>query len=121
MAYTLYVKTSQYTSVLMYHYVGIHEAAECSSGSKSRMLLNNSKGRKLDLAQDDCLRSVSVKAVSLSSMPSPVSREGSAFWDIMKFGTSQQAADRSLPQCIKLALQPLSREISVQCTANKWN
>ena len=44
-------------------YVGIYEAAECSSGTKSRMPLNNVKGHKLDLAHDGCLRRV--EAVSL--------------------------------------------------------
>ena len=79
MVHTLDVKTSQYTSVLMYHYVGIHEAAECFSGTKSRTPLNSSKGRKLHLAHDDCLKSVSMETISLWSMSSPVNRGGSAF------------------------------------------
>ena len=72
MARTSDVKPSQNTLVLMYHYVGFHEAAESFSGTKSRMLLHSSKGCKLQFAHDDCImKSNQEPVLSWHSSPSP--------------------------------------------------
>ena len=60
MAHTLDVKTSQYTSVPMYHYVAIYEAAECSLGTNQECSLTATRVINFTylmmIAREVCLR-----------------------------------------------------------------